>query len=60
MARFELDEPSPEAQVNEHLLSRFDLFRAAHALCDGLQWGEAFSVYDVLQVARFLEAGEDE
>ncbi|MGW0468313.1 hypothetical protein ACWDX6_24060 [Streptomyces sp. NPDC003027] len=50
---------SEGAEVNEHLLTRSDLFRAAHALVRGLEWGEKFSVYDVLQVARFLEL-EDE
>jgi hypothetical protein len=40
-------------------MSRSDLFRSAHALVSGLQWGEGFGVYDVLQVARYLEE-EDE
>lgn len=60
MSRIEIDEPSPGAEGIEYLLRRGDLFRSAHALVKGLEWGEAFSVYDVLQVARFLEEGESE
>lgn len=44
----------------EFQLERSDAFRAAHALVSGLTWEgeEKFSVYDVLQVAKFL-GGED-
>ncbi|MGI5404149.1 hypothetical protein ACQEVG_32805 [Streptomyces sp. CA-135486] len=50
-----------ERSAAERALDRGDIFRAAHALVSGLKWGdEGFSVYDVLQVARFLELGESE
>ncbi|WP_406324078.1 hypothetical protein [Streptomyces niveus] len=51
----------PESTVRlEFLMDRSDDFRAAHALVSGLEWegDEKFSVYDVLQVAKFL-GGED-
>jgi hypothetical protein len=54
MARSEVGTPS----VVEELLSRNDLFRSAHALVASLEWGEGFTVYDVLQVAKFLEEDE--
>ncbi|WP_199806509.1 hypothetical protein [Streptomyces sp. NRRL F-5630] len=34
---------------------RADVFRSAHALVTSLKWDETVGVYDVLQVARFLE-----
>ncbi|WP_228973422.1 hypothetical protein [Streptomyces sp. DH12] len=58
------EEPSetPSAPVSplfsaDHVLSRASVFQSAHALVTGLAWGEEQkpSVYDVLQVARFLE-----
>jgi len=59
MSRIDIDDPSPAAEGIEYLMSRTDLFRSAHALVSGLEWGEGFGVYDVLQVARYLEE-EDE
>jgi hypothetical protein len=47
----------------ERQLQRLDLFVRAHGLVSDLTWAEGFGVYDVLQVARFLEEkhekGED-
>ncbi|WDM17659.1 hypothetical protein J3S85_37770 [Streptomyces lavenduligriseus] len=42
------------ADANE-VMDRAEVFRAAHALVDGLEWDEKPSVYDVLQVAKWLE-----
>ncbi|MFD4699790.1 hypothetical protein [Streptomyces niveus] len=41
-------------------MNRVDDFRAAHTLVSGLKWEgeETYSVYDVLQVAKFL--GEED
>lgn len=38
----------------EFIADRADVFRAAHALVAGLEFGEGVSVYDVLQVAKYL------
>ncbi|CAO0836087.1 putative protein OS=Streptomyces microflavus OX=1919 GN=Smic_80970 PE=4 SV=1 [Streptomyces microflavus] len=40
-------------------MQRVDLFRRAHALVNDLEWGDTVGVYDVLQVARFLEEKEE-
>ncbi|MFF9525387.1 hypothetical protein ACF1DV_25910 [Streptomyces achromogenes] len=37
------------------VMDRAEVFRAAHALVADLEWDEAASVYDVLQVAKWLE-----
>jgi hypothetical protein len=37
------------------VMDRADVFRAAHALVQGQEWDEKASVYDVLQVAKWLE-----
>lgn len=59
MATIDAGEPSSEAADTERELQRVDLFRRAHALVNDLKWGDTVGVYDVLQVARFLEAGEE-
>lgn len=47
-----------ELSVAEHVFSRTEAFRAAHALVKSLTWGgDTWGVYDVLQVARYLETG---
>ncbi|MFJ6636593.1 hypothetical protein ACIQMR_35295 [Streptomyces sp. NPDC091376] len=51
MTQIDAGERPAEARV----MDRGDLFRAAHALVKSLEWDEAFSVYDVLQVSKFLE-----
>ncbi|MFD7646376.1 hypothetical protein ACFV5M_01740 [Streptomyces albidoflavus] len=60
MTAIDIGEPSEDAGLTEHFMSRADLFRSAHALVDGLKWSDTVSVYDVLQVARFLEDGDVE
>ncbi|WP_405927892.1 hypothetical protein OG554_03585 [Streptomyces griseus] len=58
MSTIDAGEPSPELADTEALIERMEMFRMAHALVNGLTWGEGFGVYDVLQVARFLEEKE--
>lgn len=60
MALIDAGDPSPELADVERQMRRLDLFRQAHGLVNDLEWGEAVSVYDVLQVARFLEEKEEE
>jgi hypothetical protein len=36
-------------------MTRTDIFQAAHALVQGLEWDAKANVYDVLQVAQWLE-----
>ncbi|MYY03083.1 MULTISPECIES: hypothetical protein [unclassified Streptomyces] len=55
MATIDAGDLSPEAAETETQLQRIDLFRRAHALVTDLEWGDTVGVYDVLQVARFLE-----
>lgn len=57
MTTIDAGEPSPELAAIETELQRVDLFRRAHALVNDLDWGDTVGVYDVLQVARFLEGG---
>jgi hypothetical protein len=52
-------EPSPELDDVERQMQRLDLFVRAHGLVSDLTWAEGFGVYDVLQVARFLEEKEE-
>ncbi|MGW2515006.1 hypothetical protein ACWC0A_37690 [Streptomyces scopuliridis] len=43
----------------EKLMDRADLFRAAHALVNSLEWtGGSVDVIDVLRVAEYLAEGE--
>ncbi|MFG3014328.1 hypothetical protein ACGFZB_28695 [Streptomyces cinerochromogenes] len=50
------DDPAePDLPTVESVMGRSDIFQAAHALVNGLTWGETASVYDVLQVAKWLE-----
>ncbi len=55
------DEVSVEVETTEGIERaaeqhrRADVFRSAHALVTSLKWDETVGVYDVLQVARFLE-----
>ncbi|MGW2950761.1 hypothetical protein [Streptomyces eurythermus] len=51
------DAVKPDIPTVESVMSRGDIYRAAHALVAGLAWGESEkpSVYDVLQVAKWLE-----
>jgi hypothetical protein len=50
------DEPSSdELPTVGDVMSRADILSAAHALVKGLEWDEKASVYDVLQVAKWLE-----
>ncbi|MFD3361599.1 hypothetical protein ACFWW5_00665 [Streptomyces albidoflavus] len=60
MTAIDIGELSEDAGLTEHLMSRADLFRSAHALVSSLEWSETVGVYDVLQVARFLEDGDVE
>ncbi|MFE7399589.1 hypothetical protein [Streptomyces sp. NPDC057557] len=55
MTTIDAGEPSAGAAQTEHLTTRADLFRAAHALVSGMTWPDGFGVYDVLQVTAFLE-----
>ncbi|MGW6638487.1 hypothetical protein [Streptomyces cyaneofuscatus] len=59
MSTIDAGEPSPELAAVETELQRVDLFRRAHALVNDLDWGDTVGVYDVLQVARFLEEKEE-
>ncbi|MFD4234281.1 hypothetical protein [Streptomyces sp. NPDC058542] len=59
MSTIDAGDPSPELAVVEAEMQRVDLFRRAHALVNDLRWDDTVGVYDVLQVARFLEGGED-
>ncbi|MGP3750870.1 hypothetical protein [Streptomyces sp. IBSNAI001] len=59
MSTIDAGEPSPGLADIEARMTRLDLFRTAHGLVSDLDWAEGFGVYDVLQVARFLEGGED-
>ncbi|MFE7624267.1 hypothetical protein [Streptomyces sp. NPDC057509] len=59
MSTIDAGDLSPEAAEAEQQLQRVDLFRRAHALVNGLEWGDTVGVYDVLQVARFLEEKEE-
>ncbi|GAA3018549.1 hypothetical protein [Streptomyces fulvorobeus] len=59
MSTIDAGEPSPELDDAEAQMRRLDLFRRAHAAVSDLTWGENVSVYDVLQVARFLEEKEE-
>jgi hypothetical protein len=51
------DEPaeSDDLPTVADVMSRADIFQSAHALVKGLEWDEKASVYDVLQVAKWLE-----
>lgn len=60
MAHIDAGEPSPEATDVETQMKRLDLFYRAHGLISDLEWAEPFGVYDVLQVARFLEEKEED
>lgn len=55
MSTIDAGEPSPELADAEKQMKRLDLFVMAHGLVSDLTWAEGFGVYDVLQVARFLE-----
>lgn len=47
-----------ELSAAERVFTRTEVFRAAHALVTSLTWGgDTWGVYDVLQVARYLETG---
>lgn len=46
---------SDDLPTVESVMSRGDIFQAAHALVNGLTWEEKASVYDVLSVAKWLE-----
>ncbi|WP_327379421.1 hypothetical protein [Streptomyces sp. NBC_01212] len=59
MSTIDAGEPSPELADIEPQMKRLDLFRRAHGLVSDLTWAEGFGVYDVLQVARFLEEKEE-
>ncbi|MEV7250239.1 hypothetical protein [Streptomyces cyaneofuscatus] len=59
MSTINAGEPSPELAAVEADMQRVDLFRRAHALVNDLEWGDTVGVYDVLQVARFLEEKEE-
>lgn len=39
----------------DDVMDRAAVFQSAHALVQGLEWDEKASVYDVLQVAKWLE-----
>lgn len=56
-----VDAPEPPADglpTVSDVMGRASVFQSAHALVSGLEWGEDATVYDVLQVAKWLEAGE--
>ncbi|MFD5161023.1 hypothetical protein ACFWMJ_23590 [Streptomyces hawaiiensis] len=46
---------APSLSDDAEVMDRADVFRAAHALVKDLEWDEKASVYDVLQVAKWLE-----
>ncbi|MFE0326309.1 hypothetical protein ACFW08_05770 [Streptomyces sp. NPDC058960] len=46
---------APSMSEPAEVMDRADVFRSAHALVQGLEWDEKASVYDVLQVAKWLE-----
>ncbi|MFF1625585.1 hypothetical protein [Streptomyces sp. NPDC058272] len=48
-------EPHTGLPTVADVMSRASVFQAAHALVQGLEWDEKASVYDVLQVAKWLE-----
>ncbi|KUF18849.1 hypothetical protein [Streptomyces silvensis] len=48
--------PSQPLPTVEGVMTRATVFQAAHALVKGLEWGEPATVYDVLQVTKWLEA----
>lgn len=45
----------PDFPTVSDVMDRAAIFQAAHALVKGLDWDENASVYDVLQVAKWLE-----
>ncbi|MFC8583207.1 hypothetical protein ACFUGD_01315 [Streptomyces sp. NPDC057217] len=47
--------PSPAAQEDEERLTRVDLFKSAYRLVSDHEWPDGFGVYDVINVARFLD-----
>ncbi|MEU0860635.1 hypothetical protein ABZ352_35510 [Streptomyces griseofuscus] len=51
----EEDTEEPELPTVESVMERVDVFRAAHAMVTNLEWEEKPSVYDVLQIAKWLE-----
>ncbi|MEU1200141.1 hypothetical protein ABZ446_28500 [Streptomyces sp. NPDC005813] len=48
----------PDLPTVSDVMDRAAIFQSAHALVKGLKWAEDASVYDVLSVAKWLEAGE--
>jgi hypothetical protein len=50
-----VDEPSAGLPTVSDVMGRASVFQAAHALVQGLEWDEKAGVYDVLQVAKWLE-----
>ncbi|MGW1268178.1 hypothetical protein [Streptomyces sp. NPDC002491] len=52
------DAPLPGFPTVEDVMRRASVFQSAHALVNGLKWGEEASVYDVLSVAKWLEGEE--
>ncbi|MGW1547498.1 hypothetical protein [Streptomyces sp. NPDC002346] len=59
MTHIDAGEPSPELDDVDRQMKRLDLFHRAHGLISDLEWAEPFGVYDVLQVAKFLEEKEE-
>ncbi|MEV4939586.1 hypothetical protein [Streptomyces zaomyceticus] len=55
MTAIDPGEPSLTAQETEERLTRVDLFKSAYNLVNGLLWPDGFGVYDVINVAKFLE-----
>jgi hypothetical protein len=47
--------PSDDLPTVSGVMTRTDIFQAAHALVQGLEWDAKANVYDVLQVAQWLE-----
>lgn len=52
-----LSDPFTDLPTVSDVMGRAEVFQAAHALVTGLKWAEDASLYDVLQVAKWLEAG---
>jgi hypothetical protein len=50
-----LSAPSADLPTVSDVMGRASVFQAAHALVQGLEWDEKAGVYDVLQVAKWLE-----